>query len=133
MAGSPPMRLPRRWRPTPYAALQGSRAHRWTPKAGSRPNAQGAAKGSCSLMASVSFRKQPAGPRDEHGEEHQMAEPDAPARIELEADLLHHTQDQRADKRAPERTHAPDDHGLEGEQQQQRAVARRHRRAHALQ
>ncbi|MNT14355.1 hypothetical protein D3C72_1493570 [compost metagenome] len=62
-----------------------------------------------------------------------MAEPDAPARIDAKADLLRDAQDHGAGQRAPERAHAADDHGLEGEQQQQRAVRRRHRGAHALQ
>eukprot|EP00456_Euglypha_rotunda_P020941 TRINITY_DN18135_c0_g1_i1.p2 TRINITY_DN18135_c0_g1~~TRINITY_DN18135_c0_g1_i1.p2 ORF type:complete len:109 (+),score=33.25 TRINITY_DN18135_c0_g1_i1:106-432(+) len=72
------------------------------------------------MRTSAGAWKKALRPEHEHREEHDVPEPDAPARIEAEADLLRDAEDHGAGQRAPERAHAADDHGLEGEQQQQR-------------
>src|ERR1700733_1966019 len=64
------------------------------------------------------FGQQALRPYHQHGEEHDMPQPDAPTGIEVKACLLRDAQCHAAKKRAPERPHATDDHSLERVQEQ---------------
>src|ERR1700759_5515097 len=77
-----------------------------------RTSKPAAGRFNCMVMSKplCGFGQQALRPRHQNAEEHHVAEPDAPARIEVKAHLLRDTQRHAADECAPERAHAADDH-----------------------